>query len=178
MKKYYVADRETGTFIVGVESIDEGIKSIEHNEDIDRACGIYESDFYEVVDENHHTVYSSYYGIDERKENEKVKPENKNLNHEYIDIRTLKCGKHIFNVKVGRKNYYLEITKNAYESFVEKYDCVGEFGTFSKYAADLKFLYVDNHTFIDRIFVESFDNVYTAVNTITRSSFGNHVKII
>lgn len=51
--KLYVADKETGTFIDEVESIDEGLKLIDQYEAIDQEEGNYSPNFYDVVDEEH-----------------------------------------------------------------------------------------------------------------------------
>ena len=49
----YTADRETGTFIDPVETIEEGLAMIDKYEEQDKEDGNYEPDFYDVVDENH-----------------------------------------------------------------------------------------------------------------------------
>ena len=59
--KLYVSDRETGTFIDEVESVDEGLKLIEEYETTDREDGNYTPDFYDVVNEEHSSVI--YKGI-------------------------------------------------------------------------------------------------------------------
>ena len=51
--KLYTADRETGTFIDKVNSIEEGIEKIKEYEENDKQEGIFEEDFYDIVDENH-----------------------------------------------------------------------------------------------------------------------------
>lgn len=51
--KIYTADRETGTLIDECKSVEEALESIKKYENDDRADGIYEEDFYDVVDENH-----------------------------------------------------------------------------------------------------------------------------
>ena len=56
MKKLYVADRETGTFIEEVKTIEEGKNLITQYEDIDKTEGTYTENFYEIVDENHCSV--------------------------------------------------------------------------------------------------------------------------
>lgn len=53
MKKMYTADKETGTFIDEVKSIEEGLNLIEKYESDDKAEGIYKENFYDVVDEEH-----------------------------------------------------------------------------------------------------------------------------
>lgn len=53
MKKLYTADKETGTFIDKVNSIEEGIKLIKEYEENDKQDGIFEEDFYTIVDEDH-----------------------------------------------------------------------------------------------------------------------------
>jgi hypothetical protein len=55
-KKMYVADRQTGTFIDEIATIDEGLELIRQYEKADKAEGTYEEDFYEIVDENHCAV--------------------------------------------------------------------------------------------------------------------------
>lgn len=59
--KLYTADKETGTFIDEVESVDEGLKLIEEYETTDREDGNYTPDFYDVVNEEHSSVI--YKGI-------------------------------------------------------------------------------------------------------------------
>lgn len=59
--KLYVSDRETGTFIEEVESIDEGLKLIDQYEAIDQEEGNYSPNFYDIVDEEHSSVI--YKGI-------------------------------------------------------------------------------------------------------------------
>ena len=51
--KLYTADRETGTFIEQVASVEEGKALIEKYEQDDKSEGIYEEDFYAIVDEDH-----------------------------------------------------------------------------------------------------------------------------
>lgn len=52
----YTADKETGTFIEKVESIDQGLKMIAVYEWQDKVNGCYEPGFYDIVDENHCSV--------------------------------------------------------------------------------------------------------------------------
>lgn len=54
--KYYTADRETGTFIDAFDTIEEARAAIEKYEADDKVEGIYEKDFYSIVDEEHCTV--------------------------------------------------------------------------------------------------------------------------
>lgn len=54
--KVYTADRETGTFIKEFESVKEAKEAIRNYEEEDKADGIYEADFYDVVDENHCSI--------------------------------------------------------------------------------------------------------------------------
>ena len=54
--KYYISDRETGTFICRVYNKAEAIYTIEAFEEEDRSFGEYTPDFYSVVNENHETV--------------------------------------------------------------------------------------------------------------------------
>lgn len=56
MGKLYTADRETGTFICQVESIEEGKQLIEEYEIVDKILLEYKEDFYDIVDENHCSV--------------------------------------------------------------------------------------------------------------------------
>lgn len=54
--KLYTADRETGTFIEEVKSVDEGKELISEYEFQDRVNDVYEDNFYDIVDENHNSV--------------------------------------------------------------------------------------------------------------------------
>jgi hypothetical protein len=56
MKKYYTADRETGTFLEECRSISEGKEIIKLYEQEDKMNNCYEENFYCVVDEEHCTV--------------------------------------------------------------------------------------------------------------------------
>lgn len=56
MTKYYVSDKETGTFIKEVETIEDGKDLIQQYEESDKADGTYEEDFYDIVDEEHCSV--------------------------------------------------------------------------------------------------------------------------
>lgn len=56
--KIYVADSETGTFIEEVKNIESGLKKIKEFEESDKEDGIYEPDFYELVDEDHCSLNS------------------------------------------------------------------------------------------------------------------------
>lgn len=51
--KIYTADRETGTFIEEVKSIEEALELIKKYEEQDKADGTFTEDFYDVVDESH-----------------------------------------------------------------------------------------------------------------------------
>lgn len=55
-RKVYTADRETGTFIDEVSTIEEGFKKITEYEQADRNDGSYEPDFYDIVDRDHCTL--------------------------------------------------------------------------------------------------------------------------
>lgn len=57
MKKIYTAVRETGDFIEEVKSVDEGWALIANYEADDKAEGTFEPDFYDVVDEEHCSVW-------------------------------------------------------------------------------------------------------------------------
>ena len=56
MRKLYIADKETGTFIEEVKTIEEGKKLIEHYEETDKVDGTYTENFYDLVDEEHCSV--------------------------------------------------------------------------------------------------------------------------
>ena len=58
MMKLYTADTQTGTFIEEVKSIEEGKKLIEQYEVDDKAEGTYEEGFYNIVNENHETIWN------------------------------------------------------------------------------------------------------------------------
>lgn len=50
--KLFVGCRETGDLIEEVKSFDEGIRLILKYEEEDRKAGLYEEDFYDVLDED------------------------------------------------------------------------------------------------------------------------------
>ena len=56
MQMLYTADKETGTFIDQVVSIEQGLKMIAIYEWEDKGTGNYTPDFYDIVDENHCSV--------------------------------------------------------------------------------------------------------------------------
>lgn len=56
MKKIYTANKETGTFIEEVKSIEEGRALIKKYEAKDKKDGTYEADFYDIVDEEHFSL--------------------------------------------------------------------------------------------------------------------------
>ena len=58
MKKYYTANRETGTIIDEFNTIEEAEQAIEQYEAADKEDGTYEEDFYEVQE------VETYYVID------------------------------------------------------------------------------------------------------------------
>ncbi len=49
--KIYTACKETGALIDEFNTIEEALKEIERYETIDKKDGVYESDFYDVVNE-------------------------------------------------------------------------------------------------------------------------------
>lgn len=51
--KVYTADRETGTFIDEFETVEDAKAAIEEYEEYEKEEGVYEPDFYDIVDENH-----------------------------------------------------------------------------------------------------------------------------
>ena len=51
--KIYVSNRETGTFIEEVATIEAGKNLIKEYEADDKKNGIYEPDFYDIVDDEH-----------------------------------------------------------------------------------------------------------------------------
>lgn len=55
--KIYTANRETGMFIEEFATVEEARKAIIAYEEKDKADGIYEENFYDVVDENHCTIW-------------------------------------------------------------------------------------------------------------------------
>lgn len=54
--KIYTADRETGTFIEEVGTIEEGLALIVEYEDDDEANDVYVPNFYDIVDEHHNSL--------------------------------------------------------------------------------------------------------------------------
>lgn len=50
MKKFIIRDRETGTCIEEVETLDDAKKLLKKYEEEDKQDGIYEENFYEIYD--------------------------------------------------------------------------------------------------------------------------------
>lgn len=50
--KIYTACRETGVLIDEFKTVEEALKEIKRYETIDKKEGVYESDFYDVVNED------------------------------------------------------------------------------------------------------------------------------
>ncbi len=53
---FYTADRETGTFIEAFATVTDARDAIRNYEADDRVNSIYESDFYDIVDEDHRSI--------------------------------------------------------------------------------------------------------------------------
>lgn len=58
-RKIYTADRETGTFIDEFASIEDARAAIQQYEESDKNDGIYEPDFYDIVDEERYSYDDS-----------------------------------------------------------------------------------------------------------------------
>lgn len=56
--KIYTADRETGTFIEECRSVSEAREFIADYEAMDMQDGTFEPDFYDIVDENHCSIFA------------------------------------------------------------------------------------------------------------------------
>lgn len=54
--KYYVAARENGERIEEVATVEDGIWLISYYEELDIEDGVYEPDFYDIVDEEYYSV--------------------------------------------------------------------------------------------------------------------------
>ncbi len=66
MKKYYTADRETGTIIDEFKTIALALEAIDDYEEQDREDGTYEPNFYDIVDEDHcHVDQFGWYLVDQ-----------------------------------------------------------------------------------------------------------------
>ena len=57
---FWTADRETGSFIESFETLREAECRIEEYEDEDKENGSFTENFYDVVDEDHVSVYKDY----------------------------------------------------------------------------------------------------------------------
>lgn len=55
-KALHVTCKETGEFICMVDSIEQGIDIINAYESVDRKCGTYTPNFYDIVNLNHESV--------------------------------------------------------------------------------------------------------------------------
>lgn len=60
MKKFYTADRETGSHIEAFATYEEAQKAIEAYEDQDKQHGVYEENFFDIVDKNHCSIKIMY----------------------------------------------------------------------------------------------------------------------
>lgn len=58
--KYYVANHETGDMIEEVNSIEEGEALIKQYEESDKAEGIYEEDFYTIMEKDFYFIQHKY----------------------------------------------------------------------------------------------------------------------
>ena len=54
--KLYTADRETGTFMQEINSIEEGLELIREYEEGDKEDGYEPNNFYDIVNEYHESV--------------------------------------------------------------------------------------------------------------------------
>lgn len=54
--KFYTADKETGTFIDEFDSYEEAVEAIKKYELEDQSTGIYEPNFYDVVEKEHCSI--------------------------------------------------------------------------------------------------------------------------
>ena len=54
--KIFTADRETGTFIEKCESVEQARELIKKYEAEDMSNGLYEENFYDIVNENHESI--------------------------------------------------------------------------------------------------------------------------
>lgn len=54
--KIYTADRETGTFIEECSTIEEAINLIKSYEHQDKEDGVFEDNFYDIVNEKHESI--------------------------------------------------------------------------------------------------------------------------
>lgn len=61
MRKIFVADKETGTFIEEVNTVEDGKELIQQYEEADKADGTYIEDFYDVVDEEHCSILNQQF---------------------------------------------------------------------------------------------------------------------
>jgi hypothetical protein len=92
-----------------------------------------------------------------------------NFNHEWqIDINELKDSYNIFIIKKGRKNlYFLEVEKILNDVFIQRYNYKD--ATFSKYGtSDLYFQHFNNLKSIKFDFIENFDKISQAKNTLEK----------
>lgn len=56
MKKFYIANRETGTIINYATSFKQALLLLKEYEDDDKNEGIFEENFYDILDENKNTM--------------------------------------------------------------------------------------------------------------------------
>lgn len=60
--KFYTANNETGMKIEGFDTFDDALDALLEYEEDDRKEGIYEHDFYSIIDDEGETVYTVVLG--------------------------------------------------------------------------------------------------------------------
>lgn len=56
--KYYTADKETGTKIDSFDTFDDALDAIYEYEKEDKNEGVFEYDYYSIIDDDDETVYT------------------------------------------------------------------------------------------------------------------------
>ena len=100
----------------------------------------------------------------------------KNLNKELIFISDYNFGKTQNEViKIGRKLYYIDIDKNSNSTFVNVYDYSKDRESFSKYEANLHFVFVENNSILDREFFKNIIEIEKATRILSKFKF---IKVV
>ena len=84
-----------------------------------------------------------------------------NLNHEvFLSIAKFPCGTSTIEIKIGRKTYMLDITKDSNCTHIDLYDKKhSNRNSYSKYGSNLHYVCVKNNAFLNREFFENIEEI-------------------
>jgi len=120
--KLYTADKETGSFIDQVGSVQEGLSLIAKYEEENEGDRTFEPDFYSIVDENHCEVVTrtwKVYGAEGHRQRESF---NKSCYYDFSDEKGTRIIEVLNADKTGTNEYsIIRITRNSYEQCEDEF---------------------------------------------------------